>query len=422
MKFFRTKKRNVLIKKSSSSSTHRRTNNKTAMQYFPGFLGTINIRNKNDLEVLLNEVPTYRDYLRLAIAIDSIFVYQNHNEEAAARAIEFLELNGLTIVASIMATYRHESLLQDMCCTLVSNVLAVLNEMPNVSSTGITEAIISAMESYPDELGIQKAGCLALACIALNLNEVPLVCKNGGVGVMMRNANMFPDVEIIQVNVMSFISNISFDMSSQHDMCVLGIPSVVHQCMRENMDSGIILERATSALSNITYMNPTSQITLLRQGAVDTLLKAMEVATDEITIGYCARSLSFMYSTEEALNKYFRPDVIDRLKDVERRYPTLTKVRHSRLSIERVSDPVVARCVERGVCVNTMFPICSNTCMSADGSYCPMCCIQQKSYTCTQCDGEFSEIVYCESCWNKYHKGHKGRCYFFSSRCRNRYN
>lgn len=390
------------------------------MDQFIVHSGIPTVTSERDLKRTLNHMVTYIEFSGdIIICSTRLHNYCNTVEDGQERSLQFLSAGGLNIVATAMAIHGGNADLQGCCCMLISTALTFVNGWENVSKTGISEAVIAAMERFPNHIDVQEYGCLALACITFDLEEVIPACTNGSATAVLRALSKSPYENNIQMYGMLFISNLSFDLSSQSLMYALGIPDVVHQCLRRHMYSEIVLEGATSALANITFMNTGSQIGLLKQGAVDTILQIMDASGSETIVGYCARSLSFMYSTEDALDKYFRPDVIEAYKTLEERFPSLVKIRHSRLSVERVADPVVVECVEKGVCVNSRFPLCSAECKSATGSYCPTCCVQQKSFVCTQCDGEFSDITYCESCWNRYHKGHKGKSYFYASRCRN---
>lgn len=390
------------------------------MDLFWGLLGLSPIRDERELKESLKRVTaSISSPVVIEHEIDLIHVYCADANESQTRSLEFLRADGLNVIATVMAVHKDLESLQTQCLFLVGNILAWCGSWNHISETGITEMVASAMECYSNNLAIQEYGILVLTCVTFELDEIPLILKNGCTDIMIRAICNFPNEVNIQTYGMQFISNISFDLSTQHIICALGMPDVVHHCLKKYSHLDDVLAGVTSALANILYMNPTSQIRLLKCGVVDTILEILDNSTDQIILGYCSRSLSFLYSTDEALEKYYRPDVIEKIRVLEERYRTIGKLKHSRLSLERVVDPVVADCVKRGVCVNEGYPICSATCKSEEGMYCPTCCVQQKSYVCIQCDGEFSDNVYCESCWNKYHKDHNGKCYFFASRCRN---
>lgn len=341
-------------------------------------------------------------------------------DEGEEHALQVLEAGGLEAIATIMVANSDNPDLLTSSCYTAFNALGLAPMWTGVSKTGLTEAIATAMDSFPTEEELQGIGCSALACVAFDVAEGPLMLRNGYVKTVLRDIRAMPENEAVQCYGMLFLSSVSVDLATQSKLCAMGVPDLIISCMRTHMDNSIILEGASSALANVSFLNTGAQIELIKRGAVDVIADVMFcAASSDGIMGYCSRGLSFLFSTEEAVKRYSAKKAIEAVKKVEDAHPTLKKVRHSRMSIEREEDPIVTGCVARGVCVNTGYPLCSPSCKSSDGMYCPVCCVQQRSYVCTQCDGEFSDSVYCESCWNKYHKGHSGKMFFFASRCRN---
>ena len=130
----------------------------------------------------------------------------------------------------------------------------------------------------------------------------------------------------------------------------------------------------------------------------------------------CCGAIGTLLSSPETHSKYCTPEVIRAVEECHEKHKDSEKIKQFLLSLKREEDPRVRDAAARGVCTKEAFPKCSEECKCDNNIYCPKCCVQQKAFRCLTCDEDKTRF-YCEVCWKRDHKGHKGEEFFFPVRC-----
>lgn len=152
-------------------------------------------------------------------------------------------------------------------------------------------------------------------------------------------------------------------------------------------------------------------------GIVSTLLDMMKTpdviddCSDEV-IG----ALGVLFSSNKSLSEYCTPGVLSEIEAFCGEHCRSDQSRMFLLGIKREEDPRVRDAISRGVCTKDAFPKCADSCLCDENYYCEKCCVQQKVFRCLECDKDTFNF-YCETCWNKAHKGHKCEEFFYPVRC-----
>ena len=68
----------------------------------------------------------------------------------------------------------------------------------------------------------------------------------------------------------------------------------------------------------------------------------------------------------------------------------------------------VTSSISRGVCTKRSIENSTEECKCGQSK----CCFLQKAFKCLDCDKGEAKF-YCETCWQRYHKGHGGEEYYF---------
>ena len=76
----------------------------------------------------------------------------------------------------------------------------------------------------------------------------------------------------------------------------------------------------------------------------------------------------------------------------------------------------VTSSISHGVCTKRSIENSTEECRCGQSLYCPKCCFLQKAFKCLDCDKGEAKF-YCETCWQRYHKGHSGEEYYFHVKC-----
>lgn len=146
----------------------------------------------------------------------------------------------------------------------------------------------------------------------------------------------------------------------------------------------------------------------------------MEVIKTHINdVGVCeygCGAIGVVLSSQKTYSKYCTPKVLGTVKECSEKYKESDEIKQAYLGLKREENSKVTDGISRGVCTNDVFPKCENDCGSDRNIYCSKCCVQQKAFRCFTCDKNKNSL-YCESCWEKYHKKHKCEVFFCSMRC-----
>lgn len=191
--------------------------------------------------------------------------------------------------------------------------------------------------------------------------------------------------------------------------------SVIKKCP----DNQTIQGHCLSSLWNSTWGVSKNKIVAAEYGGVSAVIGIMKKHPDNEDIQRCGcGTLENILSIDDVHSKYCTEDVINTVERSQARFPNCGKLKQTLSSIKRIQDPRVIDSVAKGVCTKLAFPKCVDKDCGCDKNiYCPKCCIQQNSYRCIDCDGEYSIKMYCEVCWKKFHANHKCVKMFVSSRC-----
>ena len=121
-------------------------------------------------------------------------------------------------------------------------------------------------------------------------------------------------------------------------------------------------------------------------------------------------------SSPEIHSKYCTPEVVRAVEECYEKHKNSEQIKQILLSLKREEDPRVCDAIARGVCTKEAFPKCSEDCQCDENVYCSKCCVQQKAFRCLTCNKD-KIWLYCEVCWKRDHKGHKGEEFFCPVRC-----
>ena len=130
----------------------------------------------------------------------------------------------------------------------------------------------------------------------------------------------------------------------------------------------------------------------------------------------CCNAIGTVLSSQKTHIKYCTPEVIRAVEECYEKHKGSELIKQFLLGLKREEDPRVCDAVARGVCTKEVFPKCSEECQCDENVYCPKCCVLQKMFKCLTCENCKTE-TYCEVCWKRDHKEHKGEEFFCPTRC-----
>lgn len=181
-------------------------------------------------------------------------------------------------------------------------------------------------------------------------------------------------------------------------------------------DSYICCSGCTT-LWEMLYASGSLQKKVCKKGGLNVLLNILKCHMNNVeTLELCCGAIGIILSSQEAFSDYDAPKILNAVKKCRMKYKDSMKIKQSLLGIAREEDTKVIDAILRGVCTKRFFPKCSDDCMCDENVYCPKCCVQQRAFRCYTCDP--TEIkLYCETCWERDHQGHKCEEFFYSVRC-----
>ena len=178
-----------------------------------------------------------------------------------------------------------------------------------------------------------------------------------------------------------------------------------------------ILLVGAGLLWSISKASPSLQKEVCKKGGLEVLLRVLKShPVDEYLLGSCCSGISSVLSSPETYSKFCTPEVIRAVEECYERHKDSEQIKQLLFSLKREEDPRARDAIARGMCTKEAFPKCNEDCGSDRGGYCPKCCVQQKVFRCLTC-GKDKIRLYCEVCWKRDHKGHKGEEFFCPVRC-----
>ena len=183
----------------------------------------------------------------------------------------------------------------------------------------------------------------------------------------------------------------------------------VIKTINTHIDNPDVCKHGCWTLENVSSMALTFQKGICEKGGLEVFLKVLSVHLNnpDVSDGSCLAIRATLMSPETHA-KYCTPEVIRAVEEYYEKYPFSAIVNMTVYSLKREEDSRIRDAVSRGVCTKEYFPKCSEDCQcNEDCCYCPKCCVQQRAFKCFTCNKNRPRL-YCEVCWKKYHKGHKG--------------
>ena len=187
--------------------------------------------------------------------------------------------------------------------------------------------------------------------------------------------------------------------------------------MKVHTKNASVCKQGCRALKNITEANVFNQKQVCESGLVEIICEVLSVnqKNSESVIRACG-ALGVVLSNQELYEKYCTPQVIETVKKTVEAYSNNEQLKLFAMGLQRQEDERIKDCIAKGVCTKTAFPKCSDECKCDENAFCAKCCVQQKCYRCLDCDKDKLKL-YCEVCWNKYHKDHNCVEFFYPVRC-----
>lgn len=131
-----------------------------------------------------------------------------------------------------------------------------------------------------------------------------------------------------------------------------------------------------------------------------------------------ARALEVILATDEVRAKCLTPELMRRLEDSQRLFPSAREISNARAALGREQDARVSCAGRTGVCTSALVPMSSSPCPAKTGSYCPACCVPQQTFFCVTCYTETGEVLrLCQSCVKHHDDTHTFIKSFMSRRC-----
>lgn len=154
-----------------------------------------------------------------------------------------------------------------------------------------------------------------------------------------------------------------------------------------------------------------------KKAIIDVVVGIMKNHVNDLSVceNGCA-VIGTIFSFEETSLQNYKSDAFKVVKECSEKHKESEKIKCFFLGLMREKDKRVIDAISKGVCTKSEFPGCTAGCEFNKNLYCSKCCIQQNTYRCYECDPN-KNVFYCETCWMKYHKGHKCEKFFFPIRC-----
>ena len=195
-----------------------------------------------------------------------------------------------------------------------------------------------------------------------------------------------------------------------------GIEAIV-KSINTHIKNSDVCECGCWALKSISVANTYFQKDACGKGGLAVLLRVLSEHSGNMDVSEaCCGTIGTILSSPETHYRYCSPEVIKAVEECYGKYKDSEKIKQSLLSLKREEDSRVHDAVERGVCTKGTFLKCNEECECDNGYYCPKCCVQQRAFRCLTCDKDKIRL-YCEVCWKRDHKGHKGDEFFCPARC-----
>lgn len=289
----------------------------------------------------------------------------------------FLKCNGVEVTVRAMTRHAKSERVQALGSRVLANctIETPMARERVLQCRGI-EAIIWGMMLYKESEIVQVSGCNSLGTVAIR-TKIDSLIRKGGVEAIIRALELHPDSKDVQKN-------------------------------------------AVYALGNITSSHKKSVEVIIAKGSVEAIIRAMKrhESVHDVVITACY-SLSWIFSRQDIYEEHFTPDVREAAEAALARFPSDKPLRQRVDSLLRIEDPRAALAREQNVCSGVYIKKCGRpNCGTLKKYYCEECCAPQWAYECHTCsegDGHISKC--CVSCWNKFHKGHKGVKVFITTIC-----
>ena len=171
-------------------------------------------------------------------------------------------------------------------------------------------------------------------------------------------------------------------------------------------------------LMNISEGNCSVQEAICANGGLWTLLDALRMPNRfyrETDWDLYCRTIEVVLSSTEVHSKFCTASVLDAVEKWSKEHKGDERVERFLSSLKRVEDPRVRDAVSNHECTQEAFPEHCG-CKWVKGVNCPKCCVRQKVFRCIRCDKKEVKF-YCETCWERQHKGHEREEFFFPVKC-----
>lgn len=208
-------------------------------------------------------------------------------------------------------------------------------------------------------------------------------------------------------HVMSHIS------SGRRDVVQMGGIELLVSALKTVTDP-LSLQMSVAALQNSVWESPSARVRALNLGALGAIQRVMDLAGTNVDVQVaCSMCLAILFSVDATFKRPERLDAVPLVLNAAARFPDTARFEHPKEILSRMEQPVIRDCRTAHVCTRTVAKNCKR---HGGFMYCPECSVPQFMFRCLTCK-DCGDKVFCLSCKERCHKGHKGETFFIAAGC-----
>ena len=201
----------------------------------------------------------------------------------------------IVILMDAMAAFRESEAVQGRCCVILAEMTSSENIhliLTICEMDGIT-FLLEALAAFPKSKEIQSEASKSIAHLSTNPEVRGLVCALGGMDSILKAITFFEDDVILLERAYSALLNLTSDVP-EFLLDYSAVVQTIVDTMSSHAASGSLLKNGLGILQNVCMKGPEAKETIASKGGIETVLSAME---NHMTIpAVLKRSFSTLWS------------------------------------------------------------------------------------------------------------------------------
>lgn len=277
--------------------------------------------------------------------------------------------------------------------------------------------LLKIIHKYEDSLGICSLAVESMARTLYNDDNnnmsIQKFLKLNGVEEVYKLLTKHADSEkILTACSLAFESLSNRKEGIQDVLHIGGIEAIIDSVkIVRNIDA---LNSGLDVIASFSLNESSLCMRALDLGILDILRLVLEErGIDKSVFKTAALCLAILFSIDLTFKSGYREEATIIMDDIVAKFPESKGIRVFSDSFRRVENFAANECRKKCVCTRAGFGKCMK---HPSDMYCKLCYVPQFLFKCSTCKFN-SKKVYCLSCKERCHKGHKGETIFYVGRC-----